>query len=119
MDLLAYRKHEKRPWGSFERFTKNEPSTVKIISVKPGKRLSLQKHTHRNEFWYIISGNGTITIGEKELQAKPNNSFKVPAYTLHRISAGHEGISLLEIAFGSFDENDIERIEDDFGRTTP
>ncbi|HEX8946612.1 MAG TPA: phosphomannose isomerase type II C-terminal cupin domain [Candidatus Paceibacterota bacterium] len=117
--LLEFRDHEDRPWGSFDRFTRDELSTVKIIRVAPSKRLSLQRHSHRNEFWHIISGSGTATIDEHETAVAPGDEFEVPARTLHRLAAGPEGLSLLEIAFGHFDENDIERFEDDFGRTTP
>ena len=55
--------HEDRPWGSFERFTLNEPSTVKIITVKSGEAFSLQKHKGRDEWWKILQGDGTATIG--------------------------------------------------------
>ncbi len=116
MNFLKNCKHEDRPWGSFERFTHNEISTVKILTVAPSKRLSLQKHAKRSEFWYVISGNGTATIDTKELPAKSKDSFEIPVHTIHRLSSGSKGLSVLEISFGSFDEYDIERIEDDFGR---
>ncbi len=116
MNFLKNRIHECRPWGSFDRFIHNESSTVKILTVAPNKRLSLQRHAHRSEFWYIVSGSGTATIGTKELPAKPKDSFEIPAHTIHRLASGDEGLSVLEISFGKFDEDDIERIEDDFGR---
>lgn len=116
MTLLAYRGHDDRPWGFFDQFTHNEASTVKIIAVAPGKRLSLQTHEHRSEFWHIISGAGIATIDTQEHVAVAGDEFEVPAGTKHRLTAGKEGLKILEIAFGNFDENDISRLEDDFGR---
>lgn len=116
MSFLMYRGHDDRPWGSFDQFTKNEPSTVKLITVSPNKRLSLQKHSKRSEFWHIISGSGIITIGTQSLPAKSGDEFEIPIETLHRVAGGPEGLCFLEIALGDFDENDIVRTEDDFGR---
>ena len=110
------RHKEKRPWGKFERFTLNEKSSVKIISVNAGKRLSLQYHKKRKEFWRVLSGKGRVTIGNKILNAKKGDEFIVKTRQKHRIEALGEGIVILEISFGKFDENDIVRLEDDFGR---
>jgi mannose-6-phosphate isomerase len=116
MSLLSNHHQEDRPWGSFEQFTLNEPSTVKIIHVSAEKRFSLQKHAHRSEFWKVISGTGIAHVGADEHEVKPGDVIEIPAGTLHRLTGGVDGISVLEIAFGSFDESDIERIEDDYGR---
>jgi mannose-6-phosphate isomerase-like protein (cupin superfamily) len=107
---------EIRPWGNFERFTLNEPSTVKVISVEPDQELSLQVHEHRDEGWKILRGSGTVTIGDTQLPAKPGDEFFVNRGEKHRIASGPEGLQLLEIAFGSFDEKDITRLEDRYGR---
>jgi mannose-6-phosphate isomerase len=107
---------EERPWGHFECFIKEEPVTVKILSVAPGKRFSLQRHKGREEYWRVIQGSGTVTKGEEVLPAKVGDEFLLPVGTLHRLSGGPEGIEVLEISFGTFNENDIERLEDDFGR---
>lgn len=117
MDDLSHYYKEERPWGGFERFTLNEPSTVKIITVAPGEAFSLQTHAHRQEFWRIISGSGTVRIGESEHTAKPGDTFLVREGEIHRATGGPEGLTFLEIAFGIFDENDITRIEDKYGRT--
>jgi mannose-6-phosphate isomerase-like protein (cupin superfamily) len=106
---------EVRPWGSFTQFTKNTPSTVKIISVNQGESLSLQYHHHRSEFWKIISGTAEITLGENICIAKKGDEFFVPQGTLHRISA-HTDVEILEIALGDFDEEDIVRTEDRYNR---
>jgi mannose-1-phosphate guanylyltransferase/mannose-1-phosphate guanylyltransferase/mannose-6-phosphate isomerase len=119
MSLLTRREKEERPWGSFERFTHNELSTVKIISLKPEQELSLQKHATRSEFWRIIAGAGVVTINDAEQAAAAGADFEIPAETPHRIKAGPEGVTFLEIALGDFDENDEIRLRDDYGRTSP
>lgn len=108
---------ENRPWGSFTQFTKNTPSTVKIISVNAGESLSLQYHHHRSEFWKVLSGTAEITLGENVVVAKKGDEFFVPVGTLHRISA-HTALEILEIALGEFDETDIIRTEDRYNRIT-
>jgi len=117
MSLLQHRSREDRPWGSFERFTLNESSTVKIITLKPGARFSLQHHLHRTEFWRILSGSGVARIGDEERPAKEGDEFEVFCGVSHRMTAGDEGLVFLEIGIGNFDENDIVRTEDDYGRT--
>lgn len=109
---------EDRPWGLFERFTLNELSTVKILTVKPGQSLSLQKHHNRDEFWHIISGAGTATLGNTELPAVAEKQFFIPRGTLHMMRAGDaKEVKFLEISLGEFDEHDEERIEDKYGRS--
>lgn len=105
-----------RPWGKFQQFTLNEPSTVKIIAVEPNQELSLQYHHNRSEFWYIIDGNGRITIGDQIYEAQPSDEFTITPEQTHRISAGGDGIRVLEIAFGEFNEEDIVRLSDRYGR---
>ena len=117
MTLLQHRSREERPWGSFDRFTLNEQSTVKIITLKPGARFSLQHHLHRTEFWHIISGTGLAVVDDEIHEAKAGDEFEIHCGTTHRMTAGSEGISFLEIALGNFDEEDIVRTEDDYGRT--
>ena len=106
----------KRPWGSFTRFTENESSTVKILNISKGEKLSLQYHARRDEFWRIISGNPEIIIGEDKFDAKEGEEFNVPAEIKHRISAPYNDVTILEIATGDFDEEDIVRVEDEYGR---
>lgn len=115
-DTLSKYQREIRPWGNFERFTENEPSTVKILTLEPNKRFSLQKHTKRSEFWRVIGGSGLITVEEQEFEVAIGDEVFINVGELHRAQGGDEGLKLLEIAFGEFDENDIERIEDDYGR---
>lgn len=117
MEGLPNYEKEVRPWGDFERFTLNEKTTVKLITVKAGEAFSLQTHEHRDEFWYVVSGSGIVHVGDKDTDAKTGDAFFSLRHTTHRVTGGSNGISFLEIAFGDFDENDITRIEDKYGRT--
>jgi mannose-6-phosphate isomerase-like protein (cupin superfamily) len=116
MEGLSNYEKDIRPWGRFERFTLNEPSTVKIITVNPGEEFSLQQHAHRDEAWHILQGSGVVTVGDTATQVKPGEDFFVARGMKHRVEGGPEGIMFLEIAFGEFDENDITRFEDKYGR---
>ncbi len=106
-----------RPWGKFHQFTKNENTTVKIHEVKSHSSLSLQYHNHRSEFWYVLSGHPVLTIGETKIVSKPGDEFLVHALEKHRIQTEDEAAVILEICYGDFDEEDIIRIEDTYGRT--
>ncbi len=116
MENLPHYEKDIRPWGQFERFTLNEESTVKIIIINAGEKISLQTHEHRGEFWRIITGYATVTIGEVVEDAHPGDEFFIPTGTKHRIEGGEEGVVFLEIALGAFDEADITRLEDAYGR---
>ncbi len=108
---------ESRPWGNFVEFVKNQPCTVKIITVKRGEAFSLQYHESRDEFWRILSGKGLVTLGDETKELIVGEDYFVPRKSLHRIESTDEDVVLLEIAYGSFDENDIVRIEDKYNRT--
>ena len=107
---------ENRPWGSFRQFTHNELTTVKIIGVKKGERNSLQRHKLRNEEWIIIAGSMELTLGKQVVIGNVGDRFEIPAGTNHRFKGLGDDNRLLEISRGHFDENDNERIEDDYGR---
>ncbi len=117
MEGLPNYERDIRPWGEYERFTLNEPSTVKIISVKPGEAFSLQTHENRSEFWRVVSGSGTITVGGTVREAKTGDHVMVTQGEKHRAEGGAEGITFLEVSFGQFDEGDIKRLEDKYGRS--
>lgn len=116
MEALTNYAKEERPWGDFERFTLNEQTTVKIVHVKAGEAISLQTHANRDEFWRVLSGSGTVHAGNEEKTANPGDTFFNARGAEHRVEAGPEGLSFLEIAFGEFDESDISRLEDRYGR---
>ena len=105
-----------RPWGNFRQFTKNDNSTVKILTVNPNEILSLQSHHHREEFWHIISGDGWVEIEGVKIEAKAGDEYEVKKEEKHRLSAGLNGLQVLEIAIGDFDEQDIIHYEDKYGR---
>lgn len=107
---------ENRPWGSFEQFTLNEPSTVKILHVSRYKRLSKQYHHRRTEFWKILKGSVLATCNGKEMILTTGESLTIPRGAIHRLQGLDEEAIVLEISFGHFDESDIVRIEDDHGR---
>jgi mannose-6-phosphate isomerase-like protein (cupin superfamily) len=116
MDGSTHYEKGERPWGIFERFTLNEPSTVKIISVDADQKLSLQTHARREEFWHFISGSAEVTVGKDIRSAHPGDNFFIQKDTAHRVEAGPEGCTFLEVAYGEFDEQDIIRLEDEYGR---
>ena len=107
---------EERPWGKFEQFCHNEKVTVKIITVKPDSKLSLQYHNHRDEFWKIIEGSGQIILGEELIDVKIGDEFFIPKKTNHRIITNNNSLKVLEVSFGEFDEKDIVRLEDKYNR---
>lgn len=116
MEGLSSYEKEIRPWGNFERFTLNEPCTVKIITVSPNQELSLQQHEHRDEEWKMLRGSGTVTVNDIQTPVQPGDDFLVLRGETHRVASGPEGLQFLEIAFGQFDEADIKRLKDDYGR---
>ena len=108
---------QERPWGQFEQFVSNERVTVKIITVQPGHRLSLQTHENRGEFWQVLDGPIEVTVGEQTWAAQPGEKVWVPQGAVHRMAnRGETAGRLLEVAFGDFDEADIVRLEDDYAR---
>ena len=108
---------EHRPWGNFLQLTHNEPSTVKILTVLAHQQTSLQYHAHRTENWTVLQGTGTIQIGDAIIEAKVGDMHTVPTGVQHRISGGETDLVILEVSTGNFDESDITRVEDAYGRT--
>lgn len=107
-----------RPWGRFQQFTSNEPTTVKVITVEPGQRLSLQRHEHRAELWQILDAGLEVTVHDRTWLADQGELVWIPAGATHRLAnPGSQDARLLEICFGTFDEQDIERLQDDYART--
>lgn len=105
-----------RPWGSFREFSTGEPITVKILSVRHGEEFSLQHHAKRDEFWRILTGTPLVTVGEEVREAHAGDEFLIPVGTQHRISAPNDDVECLEISYGEFDEQDITRTQDKYGR---
>ena len=111
--LTAY-----RPWGTYTVLEDTEGYKIKRIVVHPGKRLSLQKHFHRNEHWIVVSGTATVTVGERKTLLRPNESTYIKMGEIHRLeNEGKIPVILIEAQVGEYTkEDDIVRIEDDFKR---
>jgi len=109
---------DRRPWGYYEVLADEPDHKVKRITVYPGERLSLQRHRRRAEHWFILRGEALVTLGENEVSLKKGESANIPQGTAHRIAnAGTEPLAFIEVQTGDyFGEDDIERIEDDYGR---
>jgi glycosyltransferase involved in cell wall biosynthesis/quercetin dioxygenase-like cupin family protein len=108
-----------RPWGYYKILADNDMYKNKEIVVFSHKRLSLQRHQRRSEHWYIIDGRAEITLDNKTFVLAPGQSVDIPKGALHRIAnPGSENVRFIEVQTGDyFGEDDIERFEDDFGRT--
>jgi mannose-1-phosphate guanylyltransferase len=107
-----------RPWGTYTVLEDEEQYKVKRIVVKPGKRLSLQKHFHRSEHWIVVSGTATVTVGDETRLIRPNESTYIKMGEVHRLeNEGKIDVVLIEAQVGEYTgEDDIVRIEDDFKR---
>ncbi len=106
-----------RPWGGFQQFTLNQASTVKVITVAPGQRLSLQRHQQRGEMWQVLDSELEVTVDDDTWLAVAGEVVWVPRGATHRAgNPGEHAVRFLEIAFGDFDEDDIERLQDDYER---
>ncbi len=117
-ELTMYHATVYRPWGSYTVLEDNKNYRIKNIVVKPGKRLSLQKHLHRSEHWVVVSGTAKVTVGEEELLIKKNESTYIPIGVEHRLAnTGKIDLIIIESQVGDYmGEDDIIRIEDDYKR---
>ena len=107
-----------RPWGSFIVLFSDQNCQVKKLDVSPGQRLSLQSHKLRHEHWFVVKGAGKAQVDDAEIILHPGDSVDIPVGTKHRISNDSDDLLVfIEVQTGvSFDEEDIQRFEDDFGR---
>ena len=107
-----------RPWGKYEVLQESATHKVKCIWVNPGKRLSYQRHKFRAEHWFIVSGTAEVTINGEISKVGPGDAVDFGIGVLHRIhNVGSEDVVFVEVQTGTyFGEDDIERVEDDFGR---
>ncbi len=108
----------KRPWGCYQILALGPGYQVKNLTIQPGERLSLQKHSHRSEHWVVIAGSPTLTIGETRRIYEVNESAYIPKEAIHRIeNFTAEICSLIEVQVGDYlGEDDIVRIADVYGR---
>jgi mannose-1-phosphate guanylyltransferase/mannose-6-phosphate isomerase len=109
----------KRPWGEMDVFAMNEKCTVKLIKVKFGEMLSLQRHKNRDQFYLILDNGFVIRDGDESYTPKSGDTFFFKRGTVHRaefLGWAKYG-RYLEVSFGDYDEKDIERLEDKYGRS--
>ena len=107
-----------RPWGHYTVLADEPDHKVKRICVYPGKRFSLQRHRRRAEHWHLLSGEAVVTLDGKEIPLRGGQSIDIPRGAAHRLlNAGKTEAAFIEVQTGEyFGEEDIERIEDDYGR---
>ena len=111
-------KREVRPWGSFENLLDEEGYKVKKIVVNRDQRLSLQLHKYRSEYWHILSGVGEMQVGDCTWTVSAGSHVEIEKLEVHRITnEGDTPLVILELQSGDCQEDDIVRIEDDYGRT--
>jgi mannose-6-phosphate isomerase len=117
IDLVPSTLEVDKPWGAFEQYTHNVLSSIKLITVYPGGTLSLQFHHRRDELWVILDPGALIELGGRVLEPQVGEKVFIPRETVHRLSAiAEESVRVLEVSFGEFDEDDIVRLEDVYGR---
>lgn len=112
--------YQNAPWGSWQVLDDANDYKVKRVTVKPGHRLSYQKHFKREEFWMIVHGEAEVTLDGKLYKLKPGENIFIPKESAHRIANNEkniENVVFIEIQRGEyFGEDDIVRLEDDYGR---
>ncbi len=108
---------DNRPWGRWEEYLNEEGYRVKRIIVKPQQRLSLQKHQQRSEHWVIAKGSGQFTLDQEVRSIKTGDTLFIPIGGVHRVqNTGTEDLIIIETQLGVCLEDDIIRLEDDWGR---
>jgi mannose-6-phosphate isomerase len=107
-----------RPWGNFRVIESRSIFQIKELTVFPNSRLSLQSHKFRAEHWFVIQGCARVEVDGKVSDLSPGESIQIPIQSQHRVTAiGEAPLVFIEIQTGeSFDEDDIVRFEDDYGR---
>jgi len=107
-----------RPWGYYCVLADEPDHKVKRIIVYPKQRLSLQRHKHRREHWYVVKGEAIVTRDDEEISLKAGQAVDIPLKAWHRImNSGDENLLIIETQTGDyFGEDDIERSQDDYGR---
>jgi mannose-6-phosphate isomerase len=116
---VSEREYSERPWGNYTVLDDDAPDhKVKRIVVHPGKRLSYQRHAQRAEHWFVVSGTALVTLDGIDTTVRTGESIDIPQESAHRIAnPGERDLVFIEVQRGSyFGEDDIERLEDDYGR---
>jgi mannose-1-phosphate guanylyltransferase/mannose-6-phosphate isomerase len=115
---IVQHRRTSRPWGSYDCVDVAERFQVKRLTVKPGAKLSLQKHQHRAEHWVVVTGTARVTRGEETFLLSENQSTYIPVGTVHRLeNPGIAPLEMIEVQSGGYlGEDDIVRFDDTYGR---
>ena len=113
-------KFDRRPWGTFTVIDEGENFKVKRIEVLPGKRLSYQKHAQRAEHWVVVQGTAKVTLDDRDIIVTTGQAIDIAVGSAHRVENPRDELLIfIEVQRGSYlGEDDIVRLQDDFGRAT-
>ncbi|MCQ8894679.1 MAG: mannose-1-phosphate guanylyltransferase/mannose-6-phosphate isomerase [Methanolinea sp.] len=116
--IIDYHLQVHRPWGSYTELEKSRFFRIKRVTVKPGKKLSLQMHHHRSEHWIVVSGMADVILGDHTIHLRQGESTFVPAGTKHRLAnTGKIPLEVIEVQIGEYlEEDDITRFADEYNR---
>lgn len=109
---------DRRPWGTFTVLDEADGFKVKRIEVLPGKRLSYQKHARRAEHWVVVQGTAKVTLDDRDILVAAGEAVDIAIGAAHRVeNPGSENLVFIEVQRGGYlGEDDIVRLQDDFGR---
>lgn len=108
--------HIVRPWGAFKQYAFNEEVTVSLMTVAAQQRLSLQSHSGRAELWIVLDDGAEVQVGDEVLYPAAGDEIWIPATVMHRLGSSGPAVRVLEVAFGNWQQADIERYADDYAR---
>src|SRR5918995_1763420 len=119
-DIDTSPRFDRRPWGTFTVLDEGDNFKVKRIEVLPGKRLSYQKHSQRAEHWFVVQGTAKVTLDDNEITVRTGESIDIPIGAAHRVeNPGDEDLIFIEVQRGTYlGEDDIVRLQDDYGRSS-
>jgi mannose-6-phosphate isomerase len=114
----AASRFDQRPWGTYTVLDEGPDYKVKRIEVYPEKRLSYQKHAQRAEHWMVVAGKAKVTLDGSEIELSVGQTIDIPVGAAHRIeNVSNNNLIFIEIQRGGYlGEDDIQRLQDDFGR---
>jgi mannose-6-phosphate isomerase len=114
----AVTEHAERPWGSYATLAERESFKVKTIVVRPAQRISYQTHARRAEHWFVVEGEGVVTLDGVQSEVRRGTAVDIAQGVAHRVhNTGHTDLVFVEVQTGDyFGEDDIVRLADDYGR---
>ena len=106
-----------RPWGWFETLGEGPGYRVKRLLIRQGQRISLQRHRHRSEHWVVVAGDGLFSLDGRDTPLAAGSTCLIPVLAVHRAAARGADLEIIEVQRGdTLSEDDIDRLDDDFGR---